>query len=121
VADRVQTLLRLYLGPFLPDQDQPWLFATRERLRSKFIRAVGVLGGLLQQAERWGEVTLLYRRAIELEPLAEDFYRAHMQGLIAQGRNTEAKVAYFHCEQTFARLLGTKPSAVTCALFASLR
>jgi LuxR family transcriptional regulator, maltose regulon positive regulatory protein len=116
----VQGLLRLYSGSFLPETDKPWAFAARERLRSMFIRRVTVLGGLLQEQRRWEPVTALYRRVIELDPLAEEFHRGLMQCLIAQGRSAEAATTYLRCKEILHRLIDTEPSALTQALYASI-
>ncbi len=120
LAADVQGLLRLYLGAFLPETDKPWAFAARERLRSLFIRRVTVLGGLLQEQRRWEPVTALYRRVIELDPLAEEFHRGLMQCLIAQGRSAEAATTYLRCKEILYRLIDTEPSALTQALYASI-
>jgi LuxR family maltose regulon positive regulatory protein len=120
LAADLEGLLHLYQGAFLADQDKPWAFAARERLRSMFIRHVAVLGALLQEQKRWEPLTMLYRRVIELDPLAEDFHRGLMQCLIAQDRGAEAAAAYLRCKESLGRLLGSEPSASTRALYASL-
>jgi len=116
-AGGVQRLLDLYRGPFLADEEQPWTFATRERLRNQFIRLVSEWGTSLQARGRWDSAAELYQRTLELEPLAENIHRAAIQCLIAQGRDAEALAAYKRCKEVLARLLGTAPSPLTHAIF----
>ena len=115
-CDAARRLLQLYQGPFLADEEQPWMFLTRERLRNQFIRRVGEIGNSLRDPVCWGPQVDLYQRALELEPLAEEIHRALIVSLIAQGRAAEALAAYQRCKETLARLLQTAPSPVTQAL-----
>lgn len=56
--DPAQTLrqaLALYRGDFLADDDEPWVFAPRERLRDRFERLVSHQAGRLEAAGRQQE------------------------------------------------------------------
>jgi LuxR family maltose regulon positive regulatory protein len=119
-GDHVRRLLLLYRGPFLSDEVDPWMFAARERLRSKFLRCVGELGDILQASHSYGAETDLYQRVLEIEPLAEPLYRNLMHCLIAQGRHAEALRVYQRCEEVLSTLLRAQPSAPTRKLYASI-
>jgi LuxR family transcriptional regulator, maltose regulon positive regulatory protein len=119
-VDQVGRLLLLYRGPFLADEADPWMFAARERLRSKFLRCVGELGDILQASHSCGAETDLYQRVLEIEPLAEQVYRSLMHCLIAQGRHAEALRVYQRCEEVLSTLLRAQPSAPTRELYASI-
>jgi LuxR family transcriptional regulator, maltose regulon positive regulatory protein len=119
-GDHVRRLLLLYRGPFLADEVDPWIFAARERLRSRFLRCVGDLGAILQGSRSYGAETDLYQRVLEIEPLAEQVYRALMHCLIAQGRHAEALRVYQRCEEVLSTLLRAQPSAPTRELYASI-
>ncbi|MET0681680.1 MAG: BTAD domain-containing putative transcriptional regulator, partial [Burkholderiales bacterium] len=97
-ADAVALARRLiaaYPDHFLAaDEDQPWLMGLRDRLRSKFVRAVLALGGALEADARWEDAIALYRRALELDNLAEDLYRSLMVCYRELGRPSEALQAY---------------------------
>jgi ATP/maltotriose-dependent transcriptional regulator MalT/DNA-binding SARP family transcriptional activator len=116
-----QDLLRLYAGHFLPDEDAPLTIAARERLRSKLLRGIARLGQRLERQGAWNEVTDLYRRAIELDPLAEEFHRRLILSYRAQGRIAEALDAYHRCRDTLALWLGVEPSRQTLTLYHSLK
>jgi LuxR family transcriptional regulator, maltose regulon positive regulatory protein len=119
-VDHVGRLLRLYRGPFLADEVDPWMFAARERLRSKFLRCVGELGDMLKAARSHAAETDLYQRVLEIEPLAEQVYRSLMHCLIAQGRQAEALRVYQRCEEVLSTLLRAQPSAPTRDLYTSI-
>jgi DNA-binding SARP family transcriptional activator len=119
-VDQVDRLLMLYRGTFLAEEADPWMFAARERLRSKFLRCVGELGGILQASHSYAAGTDLYLRVLEIEPLAEPVYRSLMHCLIAQGRHAEALRAYQRCEEVLSTLLRAQPSAPTRELYASI-
>jgi LuxR family maltose regulon positive regulatory protein len=120
MGDRVRRLLLLYRGPFFTDEMGPWMFAARERLRSKFLRCVGELADILHASHSYSAQADLYQRVLEIEPLAEYVYRGLMQCLIAQGRDAEALQVYQRCEEVLARLLQAQPSAPTRELYASI-
>jgi LuxR family maltose regulon positive regulatory protein len=116
----LESVLRLYRGPFLADEDEPWLFAPRARIRSRFLRLVGELGSQWQSRQRWDQAVELYGQVLELEPAAEVIHRDLIRCLLSAGRAAEALTAYQRCEQSLARLLGTRPSSLTRALYAQL-
>jgi ATP/maltotriose-dependent transcriptional regulator MalT/DNA-binding SARP family transcriptional activator len=119
-GDQVRRLLLLYRGPFLADGADPWMFEARERLRSKFLRCVGELAGILRTSHSHGAETELYQRVLEIEPLAEPMYRSLMHCLIAQGRQAEALRVYQRCEAVLSTLLQAHPSVPTRELYASI-
>jgi len=114
-------LLRLYAGPFLAGDDAHWLLGMRERLRSKLLRALSTLGERLEQQGDRDEAIVLYRRAIEIDPLVEEFHRRLMLCYRAQNRTAEALDAYRHCRDLISITLGVEPSSATQAVYRSLK
>jgi len=79
-------VLGLYRGPFLTDdEDAVWQIPLRNRLSGRFQRFVLHLGQHWESCANWDEACDLYSRAVELDPLAESFYRGQMVCLQAQG------------------------------------
>ena len=52
----------------------------------------------------------LYERAVELDPLAETFYRRLMVCLREQGRRAETIEVFRRCRQMLSVTLGVKPA-----------
>jgi len=112
----------LYRGAFLAQEDgTPWVIASRERLRSKFIYAVGKLGSPLERAGRYETAIDLYIRGVEADPLVEPFYQGLMRCYDHLDRRSEAASAYRRLRQTLSVTLGVQPSTESQRLFATLR
>lgn len=116
-----QQLLALYHGPFLHDDDLPYALSTRERLRSKFLRAMDHVAQGLCAMRACDAALLCFQKGIEVDPLAERFYRGLMECYGCLQRPAEGLEVYEHCRQTLARELGVAPSAETEALAKALR
>ncbi|NOY44627.1 MAG: hypothetical protein GXP50_04125 [Deltaproteobacteria bacterium] len=107
----------LYRGAFLEAVDEYWAVTRRERLRSRFLRGVERLGLLLEKEGKWEEAVRVYRRALEVDPLIEEFHRRLMKSLAGLGRPAEVAAAYRNCERTLRGALGIEPSAETRSVF----
>ena len=114
-------VLTLYTGAFLEgDMESPWQVTLRNRLAGRFARFVQHLGARWEAAGQWRRAAELYQRAIELDPLAESFYRAHMVCLQAEGRRAEALEVFRRCRQMLSVMLGVPPAAETEAIHRQL-
>ena len=117
----VARLLRYYTGHFLPGEDARWLLSARERLRSKLLRALSSVGERLERQADWDDAMLLYRRAIEVDPLVEEFQRRLMCCYRAQARIAEALDTYRRFRELLSISLGVAPSPATEAVYRSLK
>ncbi len=107
-------LLALYQGPFLATEaEQPWLLSPRERLRSKFLRQFCALGHYWEGDGKWDKAINGYLQGVEVDPLAEEFYRSLMRCYRRQGRPAEACAVYARCRNTLKTVLGVNPSPET--------
>jgi len=114
--------MSLYKGPFLAGEaSSPRIMAARERLRSKFLRAVGFLGRSLERDGQWTEAITCYRRGLEVDDLAEGFYQRLMICHDRVGQKAEAVGVYNRCNKTLAGVLGIPPSPETEGIRKSLR
>ncbi|WP_128597103.1 BTAD domain-containing putative transcriptional regulator [Paraburkholderia kirstenboschensis] len=120
-AQLADELLLLYSGEFLHGEDTPWVIAARARFQSQFTRAIASVGLELQRLRNWPALTSLSRRAVENDPLNEEFHRSLIFSLSEQGRIAEALDAYRHCRQILSVTLGIEPSASTQNLYQSVR
>jgi ATP/maltotriose-dependent transcriptional regulator MalT/DNA-binding SARP family transcriptional activator len=114
-------ILELYGGTFLAgDPDAAWKVALGNRLSGRFQRFVLRLGEHLEFRRDWRQAEELYQRAIELDALAESFYRRQMICLRAQGRRAEALAVFRRCRQILSITLGVPPGADTQAVYREL-
>jgi ATP/maltotriose-dependent transcriptional regulator MalT/DNA-binding SARP family transcriptional activator len=121
LAAAARSLVDAYPGHFLAgDEDQAWLLAMRDRLRSKLVRSALALGRRLQAAGRPHDAVAIYQRALELDNLAEDLYRQLMVCLRDQGERAAALQVYRRCRELLSVVLGMKPSPETESVRRSL-
>lgn len=112
--------IALYKGPFLAgDAAYPWIVSARERLQGKFLKAVGEVGRQWEIAGEWEKAAACYHGGLDVDDLAELFYRRLMICLKRMGRVSEAQAAYHRCRKTFAARLGRNPSPEIEAVFRS--
>lgn len=111
----------IYKGHFLPaDAEYSWAISCHERLRSKFLRLVIRSGEYMKKAEQWEKAVEHYQRALEVDNLAEEFYRDLMLCYKSLGREAEALKLYSRCCRTLSSVLGIEPSSETKAIYKSL-
>jgi LuxR family maltose regulon positive regulatory protein len=116
----VEQAVRIYSGPFLEKATEPWALAYRERLRTKYLKAVQRLGqyyehsGLLERAIAW------YEKGLEVDDIAEPFYQSLIKCYRNMGRTAEAISLYQRCKRTLQAVLKIGPSPETEALFKTL-
>jgi DNA-binding SARP family transcriptional activator len=109
--------LEIYRGAFLPaDLDQPWSVSTRERQRSRFIKLVSDTGTHYEKAGDLDGAMEWFRRGIEADNLAEEFYQGMMRCYSRQERRAEGAAIYRQLKQLLSVLLGVAPSPATQAL-----
>ncbi|MGE5247390.1 MAG: AfsR/SARP family transcriptional regulator, partial [Verrucomicrobiota bacterium] len=111
----------LYRGPFLAEEpDRPWAISMRERLRSRYLLAVGRLGAHWLQAKEWEKARACYEQGLGVDNLAEEFYQSLMRCYLQDSRKAEALAVYRRLEKTFSSL-GVEPSPKTRGLLNALR
>ena len=118
----VNELLGVYSGHFLEHENQEaWAIVFRDRLRAKFGRAVMSLAACLEQHRKWDQAAALYSRALELDNLAEPFYRRLMICYRELDETAEALKVYRRCRELLSVVFSIKPSAETEAVRATFR
>jgi len=121
-ADEIRKqCVELYRGAFLGQQEcDAWAIACRERLRTKFVLAVGAVSRHLEEEGRWQEAIERYLNGIDADNLVESFYQGLMRcyGHLDQG--AEVAGIYRRLKKTFSVVLGLGPSASTEKLYREL-
>lgn len=118
-ADRArwqELLLKIYRGSFLAGEEDLFAVSERERLRSRFVRAVLTLGAGHEAAHQPERAAVLYERALGVEDLAEPLYAALIRSHQAARDPSQARMAYERCRRVLTSALGAEPSAELRAL-----
>lgn len=112
--------LSLYGGSFLSEQpERPWMLPMRDRLHSKFCRLVGRIDAHLDETKPPADAIALFQRAIDVDPLVEEFYQGLMRAQVRGGNHAGALATYGRCRDVLWSLLKVKPAAETERLRAS--
>ncbi|NTW59576.1 MAG: hypothetical protein HGA43_10445 [Nitrospirae bacterium] len=114
--------ISLYQGHFLPgDAPQPWTISLRERLRTKYLYGVETLGRHWGEASKYEKTIRCFQQGLEVDDLAEEFYRHLMVCYHQLGQQTEAIRVYNRCRAVLWNTLGVKPSSKTEAVHYAIR
>jgi len=111
IAELAGKAIDSYSGGFLPTEGKPWMLPVRERLRSRFLRIIGVAAERLCDLGQWNDAITCYEKALEVEPLAERFYVGLMRCHYELGQLAEGIMAYRRCREALASELDILPSA----------
>ena len=115
-------LLALYRGDFLEREcAHAWLLPRRERSRQRVVGVLAEIARVFEAGAHWSAAIRLYRRVIEIDPLAEGCYRRLMVALHQAGETAEAVRAHARCREVLHATLGTRPSRETEAIYNTLR
>ena len=118
----VDAVAENYRGPFLAEEiDAPWALSPRERLRARFLRYVSSAGGRHERKGEFDVALNLYRKGIEADGLAEEFYQGLMRCHLQLDRRSEGMATYRRLRQTLSVTLGIAPSAQSEQLFRLLQ
>jgi DNA-binding SARP family transcriptional activator len=118
----IKGAIDLLQGQFLCHEiEQPWMLPLREKLRHRVQRLFTDLGRCLGREGRCEEAISLYHRALEIDPLAEEFYRHLMICYAALDRHPESLAAYHYCCKALYHQLNAPPSPLTEALLQAIQ
>ena len=114
--------IALYQGSFLAeDAGEAWPIATRERLRGRFIHAVGRHAEQLEADGDCESAVHAYLRGLDADPAVESFYQGLMRCYPRLGRRSEGISAYQRLRQVLSVTLGLAPSPSSERLYQALR
>ena len=114
----LRTALGLYSGQFLArESEEPWMFAPRLRLRTKFERLVSALSMHLETRKRFGDAIDVCLQALELEPLNERLYRRLMSCYLNCGELASVLSTYRRCREALVKGLCASVSSETEELY----
>jgi ATP/maltotriose-dependent transcriptional regulator MalT/DNA-binding SARP family transcriptional activator len=116
-----QKALGMYKGHFLPaDEAYFWTTSYRERLRSKYLRAIMRLGNYLKETGQWEKAIEFYEGVLEVDDLAEEIYQEIMVCYRHLNEYAKAIANYQRCRKNLSSALGIDPSPKTKAIYRTL-
>jgi ATP/maltotriose-dependent transcriptional regulator MalT/DNA-binding SARP family transcriptional activator len=104
----LRAALALYSGDFLPEFDNDWVVAIRQRYRDLALQACRSLLAMIGDRSE-AEAQALAHRALEIDPLSEEFHRELILRFIEAGEPHRALEQFRLCERRYLDLLGMRP------------
>jgi LuxR family transcriptional regulator, maltose regulon positive regulatory protein len=114
------TAIRLYKGPFLPDIEETWNLAERERLFQMFIEALLKVAELNFEGGQHQSALDFINRALVADPCFEAAHRLAMRVHAAMGNRAAVARQYERCRQALLAEINAQPSSQTQQLHDSL-
>ncbi len=107
-------------GELLPDWDDAWLLADRERLRQLRLHMLEEQAERLSRARRYALALDAALTALVADPARESAHRTIMRIHLAEGNTSEARRAYLACRTALRRDLGVEPSEITTRMLGTV-
>jgi DNA-binding SARP family transcriptional activator len=100
-------------GELLPDWDDEWLLAHRERLRQMRLHVLETIAARLSVSGHHGLALEAAFAALRVDALRESAHRVVIRIHLAEGNAAEAQRAFARCRHVLLRDLGVEPSTAT--------
>jgi predicted ATPase/DNA-binding SARP family transcriptional activator/Tfp pilus assembly protein PilF len=107
-------------GPLLPGHYEEWIGAERDRLVDLHLTVLRRLITSLAQAQELESALDYARRALQADPLREEFHRSVMRLCVVLGRPGAALEQFAELERLLREALGAEPSTGTRELAAQI-
>ncbi len=119
-ARHLQAALKVYQGPFLPEIDETWVVAERERLAKLRMDAWLELAQLWFEQRRYDQVLDACQKMIREDDCCEEAYRLAMNVYDRLGNRAGVVRMYEHCVQCLMNEVGAPPTEQTRQLYERL-
>jgi len=114
--------LGLYRGNFLVENETShWTHGLRERLKTRFLEYINTKGTSLIGKGHPNKAIDLFKRGIEIDPLAEALYRGLMLCFLSEGRRAEGISVYERCSEMLKRHFDVDPAPQTIDILNRLK
>lgn len=116
----LKSVIDLYKGLYLPEIDEIWAVADRQRYLNLFIHAAEELVLILIENKEYEPALSYCQKALTQDACNEEFHRLVMSIHSIQGNKAAISQQYNACVSVLEKELGTEPSAQTQTLYVSL-
>jgi DNA-binding SARP family transcriptional activator/Flp pilus assembly protein TadD len=116
----LQSAIRLYKGPYLPEVEGEWAWWEREHLRQAHIEATVQLAELHLESGRHAAALECCQRAFAEDPCLEEAHRLAMRAHAAMGNRAAVVRQFKQCRQALQEEVNVSPSTETVTLYETL-
>lgn len=115
-------LFHLYQGEFLGSSDISSVFVPmQEKLHLRFLKLIDSLGHYWQSRGQMENSITCFEHALEVDPVAEEFYQSLMTVYMQAGHISEAVSLFHRCRKNLSTILGVSPSKTTVDIYNSIQ
>jgi LuxR family maltose regulon positive regulatory protein len=114
------TAINLYSGPYLPDINEIWVVADRQKYFEMYLKAVEDLAGISIENKDYNEGLDFCQQALKYDPCNEEIFRLIMEIYSILGNKAAISKQYEICCKVLKKELNTQPSPQTIDLFNKL-
>jgi len=111
--DRLEAAVALYKGDLLPESDDEWIAAERDRTREQAVQAFAALVKVFEDERAFGPAIDHAQRLLHLDSLHEGAWRALMRSHARRGERAVALNVYHRCVAVLKQAVGAAPEAAT--------
>ena len=112
--------IEIYTGPYLPDIDEIWVVADRQKYLEMYLKAVEDLVTICVENKEYKEALYYCQQALKEDICNEEIYRMTMDIYAALGNKAAISKQYEICCQVLQKELNTQPSHQTRILYENL-
>lgn len=114
------TAIELYSGPYLPDIDEIWVVADRQKYLEMYLTAIEDLTNICLENKEYQEGLNYCQQALKFDICNEEIYRLTMEIYGELGNKAAISKQYEICKKVLKNELSTLPSQQTIDLYDSL-
>ena len=112
--------IEIYTGPYLPDIDEIWVVADRQKYLEMYLKAVEDLVSICTENKEFKEALYYCQQALKEDICNEEIYRMTMEIYAELGNKAAISKQYDICCQMLEKELNTQPSFQTQELYEKL-
>ena len=112
--------LEIYTGLYLPDINEVWVVADRQKYLEMYLKAVEDLVTICVGNKEYKEALYYCQQALKQDICNEEIYRMTMEIYAAVGNKAAISKQYDICCQVLVKELNTQPSFQTQRLYEEL-
>ena len=118
--DALSRAVSLYKGNYLPEMDDDWVVADREKYQIMYLQAAEQLTPLLMKYGEFGKTMEVAQKGLDHNPYHEPLHRIIMQAYYARGDRVSITQQFEKCREQLKSEIGVEPSEQTIQLYEQL-
>lgn len=116
----LRSAIQIYSGPYLPDINEIWVVADRQKYLEMFLAAIDELVHYYIEEKEYQDALDLCQRALKEDLCNEEIHRLIMEIHARLGNKAAISKQYEICRKVLKSELNTKPSSQTTSLYEKL-